>query len=144
MSGSSSPQPIPIRPRSAAPNFYADTELQMNEAPARIVGGRFEIVSLAGVGGMGQIYRAIDRSNGEPIALKLLRDRRAHDLSRFERESVILSRLGHPALVRYVAHGLDGDGPWLAMEWLEGEDLAVALDRQRPPVDDALRLARRV
>ena len=53
-----------------------------------------------------------------------LEDRKAAT-ARFAREAEVLSELHHPGIVRYVAHGRTEPGrPFLAMEWLDGEDLA--------------------
>src|SRR5262249_11218713 len=95
-----------------------------------IVADRFEIERVAGRGGMGEVYRAIDRARGEPVALKLLASPGQGAADRFAREAYLLSELSHPAIVRYLAHGQTSSGqPYLAMEWLEGEDLARRLAR---------------
>src|SRR4051794_40385962 len=93
------------------------------------VAGRFELGEQIGAGGMGAVHRALDRLTGEPVALKLLQ---GGSLSqRFAREAKVLADLQHPAVVRYVAHGPAGDDDlYLAMELLEGEDLARRLKRQ--------------
>ncbi len=80
------------------------------------------------------MYRALDTTTDREVALKvLLRDRT--DFSRFEREAEILATLGHPSIVAYVAHGLTDEGaPYLAMEWLEGLDLARRLARTDEPL----------
>ena len=107
------------------------------------VGGRFVIEAAAGGGGMGSIYRATDLATGAIVALKVLRHEQG-DAARFERESTVLSSLDHPAVVRYVAHGLHASGaPWLAMEWLAGEDLAARLMRSPLPTVEALSLCAR-
>ncbi len=93
------------------------------------VAGRFELGSRRGSGGMGSIYEAVDRATGRTIALKLLREDRAAEVERFEHEAEMLATLEHEAIVRYVAHGRTGDGVFLAMEWLEGEDLSERLAR---------------
>lgn len=108
------------------------------------VGGRFVVESVVGSGGMGSIYRATDLGTGAPVALKVLRDERG-DVARFERESRVLAQLDHPAVVRYVAHGLDADcSPWLAMEWLSGHDLGDRLAREPLTFVDSLTMCARV
>lgn len=92
-----------------------------------VVADRFEIEGLAGSGGMGRVYRALDRALGGTVALKVM-DARAPS-ERFEREAEVLARLHHPHIVRYVAHGFSRSGHYLAMEWLDGEDLAARLAR---------------
>ncbi|WP_437309303.1 serine/threonine-protein kinase [Sorangium sp. So ce388] len=111
-----------------------------------VLGGRFEIVGRVGAGGMGAVFRAVDRRSGDVVAVKVLLDEHgAGDDLRFSRESSVLADLSHPGIVRHVAHGLDASGaPWLAMEWLEGEDLEQRLRRHALSVDEAVTLAARV
>ncbi len=105
---------------------------------------RFEIRAFAGSGGMGAVYRALDRQTNDEVALKVLHDVE-RGLERFEREARILAQLHHPGVVQYVAHGRGEDGkPWLAMEWLEGEDLAVRLRREALNLAESVDVARRV
>src|SRR4051794_8440706 len=88
------------------------------------VADRFELLAFAASGGMGDVYRARDRTTGAIVAVKLLSRGPSH-VRRFEREAGVLSRIDHPGVVRYVAHGETGNGKhYLAMEWLAGEDLS--------------------
>src|SRR5437868_5094214 len=89
---------------------------------------RFEIERRAGAGGMGQVYKARDHRSGEAVAIKVLLE--GHASARFAREAEVLAELRHPGIVRYVAHGETPAGElFLAMEWLDGEDLASRLQR---------------
>jgi tetratricopeptide (TPR) repeat protein len=111
--------------------------------PGDVLADRFAIEALAGTGGMGAVYRAREVASGTPIALKVLL--RASDGPRFEREAKVLRELRSPSTVRYVAHGTDPHGrQWLAMEWLDGEDLHNRLHRGPLSVRDALLLGRRI
>jgi serine/threonine protein kinase/tetratricopeptide (TPR) repeat protein len=113
--------------------------------PGDIVNGRFEIERLAGSGGMGAVYRALDRSTGELVAVKVLLEGRTSGESRFEREAQLLSEMRHPGLARYVAHGAMASGErYLVMEWLEGEDLSWRLQRSRLTIEESLLLTSRV
>lgn len=95
-----------------------------------IVAERFALVELAGRGGMGSVYRVRDRATGGYAAVKILRDETiAEHRERFVREARLMSELTHPAFVRLLAFGSEGELPFLAMEWLEGEDLAQRLLR---------------
>src|SRR4051794_157340 len=97
-----------------------------------VVSERFEIGHLVGEGGMGLVYRALDRSTGEAVALKGIRPGggEQEEGERFDREIRLLAAIDHPRVARYVGHGLAPDGrPFLAMRWLEGHDLASALTR---------------
>jgi hypothetical protein len=80
-----------------------------------------------------------------PVALKVMaRARRETHAARFAREAGVLAELSHPAIVRYVVHGELPDGrPFLAMEWLDGEDLSVHLARSPLSAADAVSLVKR-
>ena len=82
---------------------------------------RFQLESRVGGGGMGEIYRAVDLSNNERVALKLLnKGAPPGERARFMREVEVLADLRHPGIVAYIDHGDWPDGrPYLAMEWLE-------------------------
>jgi eukaryotic-like serine/threonine-protein kinase len=110
--------------------------------PGDVVANRFEIERFAGVGGMGTVYRALDRETGTPVALKILLRGSAE---RFLREARVLAELAHPRIVRHVAHGaLPHGDPYLAMEWLQGEDLAHRLERGPLSVSDGVTVGRAV
>jgi hypothetical protein len=108
--------------------------------PGITIADRFEVERAAGTGGMGTVYRARDRVTGLPVALKVLRED-AGQADRFAREAEVLCELRHPGIVRYVAHGTTRAGqPYLAMDWLEGEDLADRLARTGLTVADSVKL----
>ncbi len=111
----------------------------------QLLAERFVLERLAGRGGMGEVYRAEDRSTGQPVAIKVLHGQQGTEQARFEREARILAEVDHPLVVRYVAHGALPTGePYLAMEWLEGEDLAARLGRDRLTAAESVTLAMRV
>ena len=93
---------------------------------------RFQIEREVGRGAAGIVYRAYDTLTQRTVALKVLAARDASEEARFEREGNVLAALSHPGIVQVVAAGvLDDESPFLAMEWLDGEDLA-ARHRRRP------------
>ncbi|AKF10162.1 serine/threonine-protein kinase PknK [Sandaracinus amylolyticus] len=113
--------------------------------PGDLVANRFEVLVRAGAGGMGVVYRARDRLTDASVAIKVLHDPDPDRDARFTRETRVLATLAHPAIVSYVAHGTTEHGePFLAMEWLEGEDLAQRLSREGLELHDTVRLARRI
>jgi len=108
-----------------------------------VLASRFTLEALVGRGGMGIIYRATDSRSGQSVALKLLHTQSTDALQRFSREATVLSQLRHPGIVSYIAHGATPDDrPFLAMEWLEGEDLAQRLARQPLSFEESLALLR--
>ncbi|WP_437538092.1 protein kinase [Sorangium sp. So ce726] len=111
---------------------------------AEIIAGRFVVEGEAASGGMGTVYKAYDRLGGAAVALKIVRLRNEIQIERFEREAALLAALVHPGIVRYVAHGSTPEGDrYLAMEWLDGEDLAARLARRVLPASEGLLLVRR-
>ncbi|AUX45017.1 uncharacterized protein SOCE26_064980 [Sorangium cellulosum] len=111
-----------------------------------VIADRFVVEELVGAGGMGQVYRARDRLSGAAVAVKVLSERRASGKgeARFAREAEVLASIHHPGIVRYVAHGTTGAGvPYLAMEWLAGEDLGARLQRLPLTLDEAVALVSR-
>jgi serine/threonine protein kinase/tetratricopeptide (TPR) repeat protein len=94
---------------------------------------------------MGLVYEARDTESGRTVALKLMHATAdSESARRFSREAQVLSGLHHPGIVSYVAHGVTEDGqPFLAMEWLEGEDLQRRLAREALGFSEVLLLLRR-
>ncbi|MBK9266019.1 MAG: protein kinase [Polyangiaceae bacterium] len=108
------------------------------------VDDRFVLEYIAGTGGMGAVYRARDERSGRAVAIKLLQQSGGTEqLERFTREANVLAELDHPGIVQHVAHGVTASGePYLAMEWLEGEDLAQRLARGPLSLSETLTLVR--
>jgi serine/threonine protein kinase len=110
-----------------------------------VVADRFVIDRPIGSGAMGSVFLADDRVAGNAVALKVLNLASDGAVERFRREARVLSELSHPGIVRYIAHGeTDARQPFLAMELLEGEDLAQRLARGGLSVEDGLGLVRKV
>ncbi len=107
----------------------------------------YEILSLLGKGGMGEVYRAKDTKLGREVAIKVLPDEFTKDaerLARFEREARVLASLDH----QYVAsiHGFeDVDGVrFLVMQLAAGEDLSDRLRRGPIPVEESIKIAMQI
>ncbi|HTZ97644.1 MAG TPA: protein kinase [Terriglobales bacterium] len=92
--------------------------------------GPYEILSLIGAGGMGEVYRACDARLGRDVALKILTESFAHDaerLRRFEQEARAVAALNHPnILALYDIGGQDGR-PYLVSELLDGRSVREVL-----------------
>lgn len=99
-----------------------------------VVDHRFELQSELRGGGMGRIFRAVDRHTGALVAVKVAIEADGDTGARFRREAVLLAELAHPAIVAYVAHGELADRrPYLVMEWLDGADLGLILEASVTP-----------
>src|SRR5215210_6097409 len=102
-------------------------------APETILQDRYRIVRQLGQGGMGAVYEAIDLRLDTVVALKetLFTEERLR--KQFEREARLLARLHHQALPRVSDHFSEGDGQFLVMQYIPGEDLAQMMkDKQGP------------
>lgn len=106
---------------------------------------RFTLDARIGSGGMGDVFKGIDRETGAAVAIKLLRPSATdHERARFAREIAILADLRHPNIVQYIAHGTWHDGRlFFAMEWLDGEDLGVRQRRAPLGMRDSVEVVRR-
>jgi eukaryotic-like serine/threonine-protein kinase len=116
----------------------------MTTGAAEPLANRFLVEREVGRGGVGIVYRARDQVSGQPVALKViaLPGMDAAEEARFQREGRMLAGLHHPGIVRVVAFGqLDEGQPYVAMEWLEGEDIAQRQRRSPLPLLDCLRSA---
>src|SRR5205814_6449143 len=96
------------------------------------LGERYRLLEEIGEGGMGRVYRAVQRATGQTVALKLLHPDVASDaqvVQRFQREAKLTTELSHPHIVKVVEFGeLDGR-LFLAMELITGKPLASILER---------------
>jgi len=149
MEAETAPARMPAHSETAVKREPADAPLASSRAqdlsPSPALLERYEILSVLGRGGMGVVYRATDRASGEVVAVKVLLERHASAAERFLREAAVLSGLDHPGIVRYGAHGVTEAGePYLAMEWLDGENLAGRFGRGILTVDETLTLATQV
>ena len=109
--------------------------------------GPYEIAAPLGAGGMGEVYRARDTKLDREVAIKVLPAEVARDperLARFRREAQLLAALNHPNVA--AIHGLEeaDSQPFLVLELVPGEDLAVRLKRGALPPDDALSIAEQI
>jgi serine/threonine protein kinase len=104
----------------------------------------YEISSLIGRGGMGEVYRAKDQKLGRDVAIKVLPEEFARDterVARFQREAKLLASLNHPDIA--AIHGLEeSDGThFLVLELVEGDALSDRIKAGPIPVEEALKLA---
>ena len=106
--------------------------------------GPYEVLSPAGSGGMGEVYRARDTRLGRDVAIKVLPPHLASspDLrARLDREAKAISSLQHPHICTLFDVGHQSGVDFLVMEFLEGETLAERLKKGPLPTDQLLRIA---
>jgi serine/threonine protein kinase len=107
-------------------------------ATARVVAGRYELSTLIGQGGMGQVWTAYDRRLDRRVAVKLLRPdkvagQEADELRRrFLRECRVTAQVDHPGLVTVHDAGSEGEELYLVMQYVDGADLSDHLAEHDP------------
>ena len=109
--------------------------------------GPYEIVSQIGAGGMGEVFRAHDVRLNRDVAIKVLPEAFAQDkerLARFRREAQVVASLNHPNIAGIFGLEESNGTAALALELVEGEDLAQHLTRGAIPVDEAIAIARQI
>lgn len=89
--------------------------------------GRYVVLERLASGGMGTVYRVLDRVAGEERVLKRVQvpegAREPYFVEAFEREYQVLRTLDHPRIIRVFDYGIDDEGPYYTMELLDGNDL---------------------
>src|SRR5688572_4466391 len=103
--------------------------------------GSYEIESVLGAGGMGEVYRARDTRLGRAVAVKVILGGFASDpsrVARFDREAKVLASLNHPHIAALYGMEEAAGQHFLVMELVEGETLAERLARGPMPVEEVL------
>src|SRR5271170_2602693 len=115
--------------------------------PANSKLGPYEIKSVLGGGGMGEVYRARDARLNRDVAIKVLReeDTTAESRSRFEREAHAVAALNHANIVAVYDFGIEGGQQYIVSELVEGDSLRSLLTGKpvaiRKLLDIAVQLA---
>jgi adenylate cyclase len=116
--------------------------------PGATFAARYEVVCLLGQGGMGEVYRVVDRQVGEEVALKLLRPEITLDpgaIDRFRNELRSARRISHPNICRVYHLGAHQGTYYITMELVSGQDLKSCIHRSGPfEPEQVLSVARQV
>src|SRR5262245_64953345 len=99
-----------------------------------MIGGRYRLQAPIGAGAMGEVWRAEHATLGTTVAVKLVdtanREDAQETLARFEVEARAAAQLKSPHVVHILDYGADGRVAFIAMEFLEGENLEKRLERR--------------
>ena len=110
--------------------------------------GRYEIIEELGKGGMGRVYKALDREINEKVAVKLLKPEIAEDgqiIERFRNELKIARKVSHKNVCRMHDIGRESSKYYITMECVEGKDLkSLVRETKRIPEKEAIRIAKQV
>lgn len=109
------------------------------------LGGRYEILSRIGGGGMALVYKAHDVLLNRNVAVKVLRQQFVNDeefIRRFRREAQSAAALSHPNVVSIYDVGREDDTHYIVMEYIEGNNLNEIIQERAPlQTDEAVRIA---
>ncbi|HET9484456.1 MAG TPA: serine/threonine-protein kinase, partial [Xanthomonadales bacterium] len=129
---------------AAAAKAMRSAELQ----PGTRFGGRYEILSILGQGGMGVVYKARDLELDDVVALKMLKPAALADhehLERLKSEIKLARKITHPNVLRTFDFGEHDGRPYVSMEYVRGMTLRYLLNQAgRIPYSAALRIARQL
>ncbi|MYS85929.1 protein kinase domain-containing protein [Embleya scabrispora] len=124
---------------------------QRGHSDMRVLAGRYELVQLVGRGGMGEVWKGVDRELGRTVAVKVLPaelTRHEEFRRRFRREARTSAALSHHGVATLHDVGEDVDGadvvPFLVMEYIDGRTLTDALRTGPLPIARAVAMARDV
>lgn len=98
----------------------------------KTLGGRYQIESLLGQGGMSAVYKATDPNLGRVVAVKLIHPHLSSDpefVRRFEEEARAVAQLRHPNIIQVYDFDHDGDAYYIVFEFVPGETLQARLKR---------------
>jgi serine/threonine protein kinase len=131
----------------ARPAHVTSSPIQIPSGTVLI--GTYEIVAHINTGGMGEVYRGVNIHNGEAVAIKIVLPALAHDekiLSLFQKESTVLRRISHDAIVRYEVFTIDPEiaRPCLVMEYVEGVPLGDRMESDPLSEAEVMTLLRRL
>ncbi len=88
-----------------------------------MISSRYEILTEIGSGGIGKVFKAVDRFGGMTVAIKVLLSQEGELVRRFKEEFFLLKKFHHPSIVEVYDFGYsDGGEPYFAMEYVEAED----------------------
>jgi TolB-like protein/Tfp pilus assembly protein PilF/predicted Ser/Thr protein kinase len=109
---------------------------------------RYEVIEELGKGGMGRVYKALDKEINEEVAIKLLNPEIASDdttVGRFRNELKFARKIAHKNICKMYHLAKDADTPYITMEYVKGENLKSYIKRKRTLSEDkALSIAKQV
>src|SRR5579885_2448832 len=116
-------------PLSENPTSPANEQMQHVE-----LDDRYDVLAVIGTGGMGTVYKVLDKTTKRTLAVKVLQPDLSNDqtaLRRFEQEAEAAAQLNHPNLVSVLSYGKTKNGaPYLVMDYFEGESLSAILKKE--------------
>jgi serine/threonine protein kinase/tetratricopeptide (TPR) repeat protein len=116
-------------------------------APGQVIGNRYEILQLLGEGGMGAVFKAMDRRLDRHVALKIIRPELANNptvLRRFKQELLLARQVTHRNVIRIFDLGLADGLHFITMDFVEGRDLNAVLEQRKFTPEETVKIIRQV
>src|SRR5438270_327708 len=114
----------------------------------QVLGGRFEILEMLGIGGMGAVYKAHDRDIDRVIALKCIRPELAKDpeiAQRFTQELLLARQIAHKNVIRIFDVRDSGGLKFITMEYVEGRDLSSLVESKgKLPITESVSIVMQI
>ena len=129
---------------SAEPSSNSEppTAAGFHEAPdparqliGKVLKGQYLIKSVLGQGAMGLVFRGTQQGLDKSVAIKVMHLDGMHTKEwrdRFEREATVVSKILHPSITQVLDFGIEGNMPFLVMEFVDGEELTDVMAREGP------------
>lgn len=139
-----------LMPQSASPSAgVSQTGSRTRELqPRTLFGNRYQILEVIGEGGMGKVYKALDKELDKIIALKIIRGEKGEDqeaIHRFKQELLLARKVTHRNVIRIHDLGEAEGVKYFTMEYVEGKSLKqVIRERGKIPAEEAVPLAKQV
>ena len=105
-----------------------------DELIGQVIGDRYRVLSVVGVGGMSVVFKAEDTKENKTVAVKVLNestDATSHAVKLFRNESRAISMLSHENIVKVFDMSLDGDLKYIVMELADGQTLKEYMDERK-------------
>ena len=99
----------------------------------KIIDNRYEVLSLVGVGGMSNVYKAVDRQTGAEVAIKFLKEEFFENeelVRRFKNESKAISLLSHECIIKVLDFNITDSEKYLVVEYINGVTLKEFIDNR--------------
>ena len=128
-------------------DFMETNNSEIGEAGGRLEGktiGRYKVLQLLGVGGMGEVYLANDGQLGRKVAIKFLNERyesNASNVERFIQEAKAASALNHPNILTIHEIGETDGSHYIVSEYVDGHRLRTVMENDRPDLTRTLNIA---
>ena len=116
-------------------------------APGRVIANRYEILQLLGEGGMGAVFKAMDRQLDRLVALKIIRPELAGNpsiLRRFKQELLLARQVTHRNVIRIFDLGVADGLHFITMDFVPGRDLNALLEERKFTPEETVKVVRQV